>query len=151
MSSIITVIESVVSDLDPKPEFIYGFKSWANLKADEKKFPMVILVEPISSNDTFHQGGLVDSAYPLYMLFLDKSELENTPEQHRVKVDEMRNLRRQFILRLKAKTNSYGEKVFKEITNVVTTDTFNELDANASGVGVRFTATPLNSDSVCVS
>lgn len=151
MSSIITIIEDVVNDLSPKPQFIYGFESWANLKADDKPFPIVILVEPIQSNDTFHQGGLVDSAYPLYMLFLDKTELENTPEQHRVKVDAMRSLRRQFLLRLMDKANSYGEKVFKELTNVVTTDTFNELDANASGVGVRFTVTPLNSDSVCVS
>jgi hypothetical protein len=151
MSSIITVIESVVADLTPEPEFIYGFKSWANLKADEKKFPIVILVEPITSDDTFHQGGLVDSSYPIFMLFLDRTELADTPEQHRVAVDAMRDLRRQFILRLKKKANANGEHIFKSIDNVGTTDTFNELDANASGVGVNFTATPLNSDSVCVS
>lgn len=151
MSSIITLIESVVADLTPKPEFIYGFKSWYNLKADEKTFPIVILVEPIVSDDTFHQGGLVDSSYPLFMLFLDKTELDYTPEQHRVAVDAMRDLRRQFILKLKIKKNANNEDLFKEITNVRTTDTFNELDANASGVGLNFTATPLNSDSVCVS
>lgn len=151
MSSIITLIESVVSELKPEPEFIYGFKSWANLKADEKPFPVVILVEPIVSDDTFHQGGLVDSSYPLFMLFLDKTEIDYTPEQHRVAVDAMRDLRRQFILRLKSIENANGENLFKEISNVRTTDTFNELDANASGVGLNFTATPLNSDSICVS
>ncbi len=150
MSSIITVIEQVVSELEPKPTFIYGFKSWANMKADEKPFPIVILVEPITSDDTFRQGGLADSSYPLFILFLDRTELAHTPEQHRVAVDRMRDLRRQFILRLKAAKNSYGEHIFKDIANVRTTDTFNELDANASGVGVNFTATPLNSDSVCV-
>ena len=142
MSSIITLIEEVVDDLTPKPEFIYGFKSWANLKADEKKFPIVILVEPITSDDTFHQGGLVDSSYPIFMLFLDKTELEDRPEDHRVVVDAMRTLRRQFILKLKIKNNSNGEHVFKDISDVRTTDTFNELDANASGVGLNFTATP---------
>jgi hypothetical protein len=151
MSSIITIIQEVVSDLTPKPEFIYGFKSWANLKADDKAFPIVILVEPITSDDTFHQGGLVDSSYPIFMLFLDRTELADTPEQHRVAVDAMRDLRRQFILRLKKKANANGEHIFKSIDNVRTTDTFNELDANASGVGINFTATPLNSDSVCVS
>lgn len=151
MSSIITVIESIVSELTPKPEFIYGFKSWANLQADEKPFPVVILVEPIISDDTFHQGGLVDSSYPMFMLFLDKTELDYTPEQHRSAVDAMRELRRQLILRLKAKKNSDGDHVFKSITNVRTTDTFNELDANSSGVSVNFTAVPLNSDSICVS
>jgi hypothetical protein len=150
MSSIITIIESVVADLTPKPEFIYGFKSWANLKADEKKFPIVILVEPITSDDTFHQGGLVDSSYPIFMLFLDKTELDWTPEEHRVVVDAMRDLRRQFILKLRMLKNANGEHVFKSVAEVRTTDTFNELDANASGVGINFTATPLNSDSVCV-
>lgn len=149
MSSIISIIESVVNDLTPKPEFIYGFKSWANLKADEKVFPIVILVEPITSDDTFHQGGLVDSSYPIFMLFLDKTELANTPEEHRVAVDAMRELRRQFILKLKLVKNQYNEHIFKSITDVRTTDTFNELDANASGVGVNFTATPLNGDSIC--
>ena len=150
MSSIITIIESVVADLTPKPEFLYGFKSWANLKADEKKFPIVILVEPITSDDTFHQGGLVDSSYPIFMLFLDKTELDWTPEEHRVVVDAMRDLRRQFILKLRMLKNANGEHVFKSVAEVRTTDTFNELDANASGVGINFTATPLNSDSVCV-
>lgn len=148
--SIVTIIESVVSDLTPKPTFIHGFKSWANLKADEKKFPCVILVEPITSDDTFRQGGLVDSNYPLFMMFLDRTELADTPEQHRVAIDAMRELRRQFILRLKMKKNSANEHVFKAIENVKTTDTFNELDANASGVFITFNATPLNSDSVCV-
>jgi hypothetical protein len=149
MSSIITIIEAVVADLTPKPTFIHGFQSWANLAADEKTFPVVVLVEPITSNDTFSQGGTVDSAYPMLMLFLDKSELEETPEQQRVHVDLMRELRRQFILKLKIVKNTYNEHVFKSIADVRTVDTFNELDANASGVGVNFTATPLNGDSIC--
>ena len=150
MSSIITIIETVVADLTPKPSFLYGFKSWANLKADEKVFPIVILVEPITSNDIFSQGGTVNSTYPIFMLFLDRTELAYTPEEHRVKVDAMRELRRQFILKLKIAKNSYNEHIFASISDVKTTDTFNELDANASGVGLNFTATPLNSDSVCV-
>jgi hypothetical protein len=150
MSSIVSIIESVVLDLTPKPDFIHGFKSWANLKADEKRFPCVILVEPITSDDNFRQGGLVDSTYPLFMLFLDRTELAYTPEQHRVTIDAMRDLRRQFVLKLKATKNVYGEHIFKSIDNVKTTDTFNELDANASGVFMTFAATPLNSDSVCV-
>jgi len=150
MSSIVSIIETAVLGLTPKPTFIHGFKSWANLKADEKKFPCVILVEPIRSTDTFRQGGLVDSSYPLFMLFLDRTELKYTPEQHRPIIDAMREMRKQFILKLKESKNAYNEHIFKDITNVETTDTFNELDVNASGVFITFTATPLNSDSVCV-
>jgi len=150
MSSIVTIIETVVLDLTPKPTFIHGTKAYGNLKADEKKFPLVLLIEPIYSDDTFRQGGLVDSTYPLMMLFLDRSELAFTPEQHRPIIDAMRDLRRQFILKLKEKKNTNLEHIFKAIDNVKTTDTFNELDANASGVFITFTATPQNSDSVCL-
>jgi hypothetical protein len=147
--SIISIIEAVVADLTPQPVFIHGFKSWANLAADDKVFPIVILVEPVSSNDEFRQGGLVDSSYPLFMIFLDRTELADIPSEQRVVVDAMRNLRRQFILKLKDATNSYNEHIFKSITDVRTTDTFNELDANASGVFINFTATPLNDESIC--
>lgn len=149
MSSIITIIESVVNDLDSKPSFFYGQKGWVNLKADKPEFPAVMLIEPITSSDTFHQGGMVDSDYDVYMLFLDDSPLDDTPEQKRVVVDAMRALRREFILKLKLVKDSSRTHVFKSITNVRTTDTYNELDRNASGVGVSFTATPLNGDSVC--
>lgn len=151
MSSIVSIIETVVLDLTPKPAFIHGDKAWANLKADEKKYPCVILVEPVYSDDVIRQGGLYESAYPLFMIFVDRTELRFTPEQHRPIVDSMRSLSRQFLLKLKAvKTTSTNEHVFKSIENIKTTDTFNEFDVNTSGVFINFTATPLNSDSVCV-
>lgn len=151
MSSIITIIESVVNDIPSKPNFIHGQKGWQNVESDESAFPAVYLDEPITSDDTFHQGGLVEETYPLQMMFLDKTELRQTPEQLRPTVDAMRELRRQFVLRLKAKKNANGEHIFKEITNVRTIDVYNVFDVNISGVIITFNAKPLNSDSVCVS
>jgi len=153
MSSIVTLIESIVADLDPSASFIHGNKSWQNIKADVPKGAIVFLDEPIFSNDTFHQGGLVDASYPLRMLFLTHSQHADAPEQSRVHIDEMRELRRQFVLRLKAKLNASREKIFKEVSNVQTTDLINarEFDRYLTGCLVSLIAVPLNSDSVCVS
>lgn len=154
MSSIVTLIENIVADLDPQADFLHGTKGWQNIKADNTILhTIVFLDEPIFSNDTFFQGGLVDSSYPLRMMFLKQSKHEDKPEQSRVAIDEMRELRRQFILRLKAKiVTATNEKIFKEITNVQTTDLINarEFDRYLTGCLVTFTAVPLNSDSVCV-
>lgn len=154
--SIVNTLESIVNELEltDKPQqkvsFIHGLKGWANLEADEKQFPCVVLIEPVISNDTFHQGGLVESEYELFLLFLDRSELEYMPQQHHQIVDSMRALRRQFILRLKEAKNTYNENIFKTINNIKTTDTFNELDVNTSGVGVTLLAKPFNAEGVCV-
>lgn len=153
MSSIVTLIESIVTDLSPAATFIHGTKGWQNIKADAPTSSIVFLDEPIFSNDTFHQGGLVDSSYPLRMIFMQQSKHENTPAQSRVFIDTMRELRRQFILRLKAKINTSNEKIFKEVKDVQTTDMINarEFDRYLTGCLVTFTAVPLNSDSICVS
>lgn len=148
--SIVTVIETVVATLDPEAQFIHGRKGWQNLKADEATYPVAYLDEPITSNDTYHQGGLVDNAYPLRMMFLDQSQKDFTPAQHREIIDRMRTMSRQFILTLKQQKNSNLEHIFKSIDTVQTTDVYEVFDVILSGVIVTFTATPLNSDSVCV-
>lgn len=153
MSSIITIIESIVDDIPSKPNFIHGQKGWQNVESDESAFPAIYLEEPLTSDDTFHQGGLVEESYPLQMMFLDKTELDQTPEQLRPIVDAMRALRRQFIIRLKTKKNTNGENIVRPelVTNIRTIDVYNVFDVNISGVIVTFNVTPLNSDSVCVS
>lgn len=152
MSSIITLIETIVADLSPDAEFVFGLKGWLNLKADDKNFPCVLLVEPISSTDIARQGGLYESTYSIFMIFLDKTQLRDTPQQQRAVVDAMRTLQRQFILRMKAAlVTGTNEHIFKDISDIRVDDTFNELDVNASGVALTFRCTPLNSDSICVS
>ena len=149
--SIVTIIESVVNDIPSKPTFIHGQKGFQNLTSDEKAFPAVYLDEPITSDDTSHQGGLYEENYPLKMMFLDRTELRQSPEQLRPTIDAMRTLRRQFINRLKIKKNANGEHIFKNISNIKTIDAYNIFDVNLSGVIVTFNALPLNSQSVCVS
>lgn len=154
MSSIVAIIESIVKDVTPALTFIHGTVGWQNIKADAPANSMAFLDEPIFSNDEFRQGGLVDSAYPLRMMFLNHSTHADTPDQSREHIDLMREARRQFVLRLKAKIDpATKEKIFKEITNVQTTDIINARPFNRylTGCILTFTATPLNSTGVCVS
>lgn len=154
--SIVTVIESIVlNDLGVVGDnaFIHGLKGWQNIESDEADFPnknVVYLDEPITSEDTFHQGGMVESRYRLSMLFLEKSQLDYSPDQQQLIIDRMRALRREFILHLKAKKDSSGTHIFREISDVVTTDVHNVFDVTATGVMVTFRALPLNGDSVCL-
>lgn len=154
MNSIVTLIENIVAELNPEASFLHGTKGWQNIQGDDVGSPVVFLDEPIFSNDTFHQGGLVDSEYPLRMMFLTNSQHEDTPDKSREHIDAMRRLRRQFVLRLKeAKDPTTGEHIFKDVSGVQTTDAINipEVNRYLTGCIVTLNATPLNSDSVCVS
>lgn len=150
---IVQSIYSIVSELSTKTAFIYGLKGWQNLKADKTaSFPVAFLDEPISSSDTFGQGGAVDIRYNLQMAFLTKSGLNWTPEQHDKAIQEMRALRREFILRLKkAKDTTTNEHLFRSVENITTLNAMNVFDVNMSGVIVTFQLTPMSGDGICLS
>lgn len=148
--SIVTTIESIVGGLplvaggSTYPTFLHGEKSYQNLIADEITNTMVFLDEPITSEDTLTQGGYIEEGYPLSMLFVKKTELDFTPAQHRVIIDEMRELSKRFILRLQANTN------IRFVLKCTRTDITNIFDVNLSGVILRVTVVPKNSDGACV-
>lgn len=150
---IVQAISSIVSDLSTKTAFIYGLKGWQNLKADKTAtFPVAFLDEPISSSDSFGQGGAVDIKYNLQMAFLTKSQLNWTPEQHDVAIQQMRELRREFILRLKKVSDpSTNEHLFRSVDNVSTLNAMNIFDVNMTGVIVTFQLTPMSGDGICLS
>lgn len=148
---IVAAIQNVVSQMSMECSFIYGLKGWQNLKADKTAtFPVIFLDEPITSNDTFGQGGAIDIQYNLNIAFLTKSKLDWTPEEHDVCIQSMRNLRREFILRLKkVKNNTTNEHLFRSIDNIVTTNAVNVFDVNLSGVLVSFQIVPMSGDGIC--
>jgi hypothetical protein len=149
---IVQSISSVVADLTPVTAFIYGLKGWQNLKADKSAtFPIAFLDEPISSSDSFGKGGAVDIRYNIKMAFLTKSELAWTAEQHDVAIQEMRTLRRQFILRLKKIADpATCEHLFRAVDNVNTLNAMNVFDVNLTGVIVTFQLTPMSGDGICL-
>lgn len=141
------IIESIVSELvvengTDAPTFIHGPKGWNNLTTDEIKNVVIILIEPVTSQDVLI-GAHLQEKYPLLLAFLEKSELEYSPEQELVFTDRMRRLRAKFVYKC-----SLDSRI-REIENIVTSDEFKVKDACLSGVGLQITITPVNGPVVC--
>jgi hypothetical protein len=148
--SIVAIIEDIVNALPIEangstyPTFIHGEKSWQNLAADEVENVIVFLDEPITSNDLLTQGGYIEEEFPLSMLFVNKTEMEYTPAQHRVIIDSMRELSKRFLLRLQANS---GVRFVKTSIRI---DVVNIFDVNLSGVILKVVVVPFNQDGACV-
>jgi len=142
----ISIIQAIIAAMTGSPTFIYGDAGWNNFKGDNTaSFPVVFLNEPLMSNDTLHQGGYYEEEYPLQMLFLKKSKLSWTPEEHHVVIDAMRTLRREFVNRLQ------DNAAVNTLTGFSTTDVINVMDLNLSGVLIEFNCKLFNTESNCTS
>jgi len=139
------IVEDIVSKLPaPVGTFRFGWKSFLNLKADEEgAFPLRYLDAPIISDDSVKQSGLVESDYPLTIAFLDKSELDFTPEQHEKIVSVQRAQSRKFITRIQ------NDERIHFVKKVKTTEVINVFDINLTGVVLEITVTPFSLDEVC--
>jgi hypothetical protein len=129
------------------PTFIHGEREIQIYLADEILGVTISLDEPIISNDIIKQGGYIEEEYPIIMMFTDKTELDYTPEQHQTVILQMRALSKRFLNRLLSST--YGENV-REVKLVSRTDIKNVFDTNKSGVILRLTVVPFNSDTACL-
>jgi hypothetical protein len=149
---IVSAIQNVVSQMSMECSFIYGLKGWQNLQADKTAvFPVIFLDEPISSIDNFSQGGAVDITYNLNIAFLTKSNLNWSAAQHDTVIQAMRNVRREFILRLKKVADtSTNQHLFRSISNITTLNAVNIFDVNLSGVLVSLQVVPMSSDGICL-
>ncbi len=141
----ISIIRAIVASLTGPPVFYHGTSKWQNLNADKADLDdgIVYLDEPITSDDDLTQGGYIEEAYPLRLMFLKKSKIDWPPTQNKVIISEMRTLRRKFLNKLQ------DDAGVRYVSDVVTTDVMNVLDANLSGVLVEVTVTPFNSESAC--
>lgn len=126
------------------PTFIHGNEGWQNLLADEVMNDIIFLDEPVSSNDTYAQGGLLTEAYALSLLFLTKSELDYTPEQHKPLIARMRRLRLAFIQAL-----SRSGLLLNKNYQLKTIDVVNVLNVNMTGCLVSITITPIDPQPRC--
>jgi hypothetical protein len=140
----IQILTDIIAAMTGSPTFIYGTEGWNNFKADSAAvFPVIFLNEPLMSNDKLAKSGYMEEVYPLKMMFLDKAQIDWTPAQHHTIIDAMRLLRREFINRLQDDDN------IREIDNIQTTDVFNVLDMNLSGVLLEIEISLYNSLSNC--
>lgn len=155
--TISTLISSICSVLTMPNVFIHGQKGFQNLIADNAlelndDNCLIFLDEPITSDDTFSQGGAVESKYAIKMMFAQKSAIGWTQQQHDECIIRMRALSREFGLRILATKNTTDNtKIFKSLTNASRLNVMNVLDVNLSGVLFSFSVEPFDDNSICVS
>jgi hypothetical protein len=147
---IVELVQDVVEKLEvtdspvTHPKFIHGEKGYQNLLADEVEEDVwVFLDEPITSNDRLTKGGYLEETYPLTMLFAKKSELDFTPEQHRVLINEMRSLANIFINKIQQRED------VREVKDISKVDIINIFDVNLTGCVLRISVIPLNEYTAC--
>jgi len=112
----------------------FGDKEWQNLQVDEGGNIEVYLDGPITwdyTNITY-----LTERYPLRMMFMKKSELAMTPDEHSVITEACRVMVREFILVL----SSMGYP----ITDANALEFWNAYDANYDGILFTFKITPDN-------
>lgn len=138
----------VVGNTATAPTYIHGNPGWQNLLVDEVVNDLVILDEPITSEDVYRQSGLLEENYKLIIYFFTKSELDFTPEQHKPLIAAMREQRRKFINKLPNYLID-GIKGIRGFSNIRTVDLINVFNVNVTGVMVSITITPMNPLSRC--
>lgn len=149
--TITDIIEDIVSQLvvpntSPAiaPDFEYGSKYWENLVLDEVDNHVVWLWWPIASDDTF-QGNtpFLNETFKISVAFLEKSELDETPQQKRDALDRQREQHKRFFAKLKERIEVL------EVSNIRTEEVINMFNVNMDGCICGFSVKIQNKISVC--
>jgi len=139
---IITIVQQIASAMGL--EFYHGRSDFQNLVADEGIFPAIYLDQPIDTNYNLSQSGYTSASYPLSLLFLYKSELDLTPEQHDTNcIQPAETQIRSFLNRCQ---NHASIDLIDSITG---TEVINLFDVNVSGKILNVTIQINNEFSVC--
>lgn len=125
--------------------FLHSEKDWQNLNADEEILPAVYLDMPIKYRTKTSLTGYKEKTYILMILFLYKSELDDSPEQQEQTFVKAENSQQQFEMLLDDDSDNVVSYVAGECIQVL-----NLFDCNMSGVLMPLEITLRNTDSVCL-
>jgi len=140
---IISIVNEIVTDMSLP--FYHGTTQFQNLIADEQTLPAIYLDQPITANYNLSQSGYTSATYPINVLFLFKSELDWTPEQHDTNCIQLAELKiREFINRCELHSG------IDLITNISSTEFINLFDCNVSGKTLSITIQLNNTYSTCI-
>jgi hypothetical protein len=140
IGSVVEVL--IVEGTSVAPYYNHGPKGWNNLIEDEIEGTVVTLVEPLISNDVI-VGGLLKEAYPILLLFTEKTEIDASPQEELVLNDRMRRLRAKFLFQL------LNNELVDDIENIVTRDAYKQKDKGVSGVSLEFNITLKQAQPLC--
>jgi len=140
---IISIVNEIATDMSLP--FYHGTAQFQNLIADEQTLPAIYLDQPITANYNLSQSGYTSATYPINVLFLFKSELDWTPEQHDTNCIQLAELKiREFINRCELHSG------IDLITSISSTEFINLFDCNVSGKTLSITIQLNNTYSTCI-
>ena len=135
----------------------YGDKGWQNLDADELEFTAPVEVDevlnkghvyldmPITNKIIIEAGGAKVRAYNLNMIFMFKSNIDWTPQEHEQLIKFARSGVMNFINLLDA-----DNRIIKELSEINELEFMNMFDVNSTGIALTLKLTPKNFDSFCL-
>lgn len=139
---IITVIEDIASYLSLS--FYHGRDDFQNLNADEESLPALYLDTPLRNSYAIAQSGYISDTFDVSLVFMYKSELDWTPEQHDTNCIQLAEEKiREFLVYCQDNDN------IEEITNINGLEFINLFDTNVSGKILNLTIKLYNTYSVC--
>jgi hypothetical protein len=147
---IISILNTIVTSLKSGTDtfaFGYGPEYFANIELDEATFPVIYLDQPVPNDYLLTAGGYIGETYPINLIFMYKSEMDDTPAQLETKCINPANLAiRQFISACQSST------LIDEISNTTGLEFTHlpGLDVGVSGKTLTITIKPNINASVCI-
>ncbi len=136
----------IASITSTKFTFLYGWKSWQNLKADEIKGEICILDLPIQCKPVITRTGYIQRNFSLLLFFAKQEALDSKPEDLQEDIALMAQGAKEFMTRLfNDKENIDG----KTIQNISETDTYFVYDSALCGWVLGITFSVYDNSSIC--
>lgn len=119
-----------------------GEKSYINLQADQSPGLMVWLIDPVKFN--IIDLTFLREDYPIVMLFLRKTNFDDTPTDRRPSLNDSRQDVRKFVASCRD-----NKQLVKDIKNVSAIEVYNLFDANYSGYMLTFNIELVDAGPAC--
>jgi len=145
-TDIISHIENLVAqNAVDQFTFIHGMRGFQNLKVDTIKLPCCILDYPIISNDIQSAGGRLNPQFPITLLWLYKSKINDQPKELHKLVMKARQSGRDLFTRL----NNDSENV-ESISEHSREGLYQIFDSVLTGCMQKMNVTLIDMDGYCV-
>jgi len=142
------LISFKVAQMDANNEsysFLHSEKDWQNLNGDQAILPAVYMDMPIKYRTKTSVTGYKEKTYILMLLFIFKSELDDSPDQQETTFLKAENAQQQFEIILDNDSDNISTWTSGECIQVL-----NLFDCNMSGIMMPLEITLRNNDSVCL-
>jgi hypothetical protein len=125
--------------------FLHSDKEWQNMKSDEADLPAVYLDMPVKYRVKTSLSGYKEISYIVGLMFLYKTELDDSPEQQEQTLIKAQKAQIQFEILLDNDADNVVSYTSGECLQIP-----HEYDADLGGVIMPLEITLRNNDSVCL-